>query len=48
MRWALKLQPFRFRIDAIPGVDNVGADWLSRSASVEMPLFTVDDLDMIH
>ena len=32
MRWALKLQPFRFRIEAIPGVDNVGADWLSRSA----------------
>ena len=34
MRWALKLQPFRFRIEAIPGVDNVGADWLSRSARV--------------
>ena len=32
MRWALKLQPFRFRVEAIPGVDNVGADWLSRSA----------------
>ena len=31
MRWALKLQPYRFRIEAIPGVDNVGADWLSRS-----------------
>ena len=24
MRWALKLQPFRFRVEAIPGVDNVG------------------------
>ena len=32
MRWALKLKPFRFRVEAIPGVDNVGADWLSRSA----------------
>ena len=38
MRWALKLQPFRFRVEAIPGVDNVGADWLSRSAVVGMPL----------
>ena len=24
MRWALKLQPFRFRVEDIPGVDNVG------------------------
>ena len=32
MCWALKLQPFRFRVEAIPGVDNVGADWLSRLA----------------
>ena len=38
MRWALKLQPFRFRVEAIPGVYNVGADWLSRSAWVGMPL----------
>ena len=31
MRWALSLQPFRFRIEAIPGVRNVGADFLSRA-----------------
>lgn len=30
MRWALSLQPFRFRIEAIPGAENVGADFLSR------------------
>ena len=30
MRWALKLQPYRFRIVAIRGRDNVGADYLSR------------------
>ncbi|XP_021346951.1 uncharacterized protein LOC110446237 [Mizuhopecten yessoensis] len=30
MRWALLLQPYRFRIRAIKGVDNVGADYLSR------------------
>ena len=30
MRWALALQPFRFRIEAIRGSDNVGADFLSR------------------
>ena len=30
MRWALSLQPFRFRIEAIRGSDNVGADFLSR------------------
>lgn len=30
MRWALSLQPYRFRIEAIKGTDNVGADYLSR------------------
>lgn len=30
MRWALQLQPYRFRIIAIKGSDNVGADYLSR------------------
>ena len=29
MRWALKLQPYQFRIVAIRGRDNVGADCLS-------------------
>ncbi|KAJ8022389.1 hypothetical protein HOLleu_37270 [Holothuria leucospilota] len=32
MRWALTLQPYRFRIQIIKGGDNVGADYLSRSA----------------
>ncbi|XP_033730041.1 uncharacterized protein LOC117319318 [Pecten maximus] len=31
MRWAMLLQPFRMRIKAIPGRDNVGADFLSRA-----------------
>ena len=30
MRWALSLQPYQFRIEAIKGSDNVGADYLSR------------------
>ena len=30
MRWAMRLQPYRFHITAIKGVDNVGADFLSR------------------
>ena len=30
MRWAMKLQPNRFRIVAIRGRDNLGADYLSR------------------
>ena len=30
MRWAMKLQPYRFRIIAIRGQDNLGADFLSR------------------
>ena len=30
MRWALILQPYRFTIRAIKGVQNVGADFLSR------------------
>ena len=30
MRWALKIQPYRFRIIAIRGQDNLGADYLSR------------------
>ena len=32
MRWALSLQPFRYRVEAIPGSENVGADFLSRIA----------------
>ena len=31
MRWALGLQPYRIRIIAIKGSDNVGADFLSRN-----------------
>ena len=30
MRWALKLQPFHYRIEVIPGKNNIGADFLSR------------------
>ena len=30
MRWALVLQPYRMKISAIPGRENVGADYLSR------------------
>ena len=30
IRWALKLQPYRFRIVAIRGQDKLGADYLSR------------------
>ena len=30
MRWALALQPYRMRIEAIKGSQNVGADFLSR------------------
>ena len=31
MRWALSLQPFRYRLESIRGIDNVGADYLSRA-----------------
>ena len=31
LRWALSLQPYRFRIECIKGSDNVGADYLSRN-----------------
>ena len=34
MRWALKLQPYQFRILAIRGQDNVGADFLSRKSAI--------------
>ena len=34
MRWALALQPYRFKIEAIKGSDNVGADFLSRSTNI--------------
>ena len=30
MRWALALQPYRYRTESIRGTDNVGADYLSR------------------
>ena len=29
IRWALTLQPFRYRAESIKGSDNVGADYLS-------------------
>ena len=31
MRWALALQPYRFRVDSIKSSQNVGADFLSRT-----------------
>ena len=31
LRWALALQPYRFRIKVIKGTDNVGADYMSRN-----------------
>ena len=31
MRWALFLQNYQFRVEAIKGSQNVGADYLSRS-----------------
>ena len=31
MRWALQLQPYRFRLQSIKGKENVGADYLSRT-----------------
>lgn len=31
MRWALQLQPYSISIQAIPGTENVGADYLSRA-----------------
>ena len=31
MRWSLQLQPYRMTIEAIPGKDNLMADYLSRS-----------------
>ncbi|KAJ8026225.1 hypothetical protein HOLleu_34017 [Holothuria leucospilota] len=31
LRWALALQPYRFRVVTIKGSDNVGADYMSRS-----------------
>ena len=31
MRWAMFLQNYRFRVEAIKGSDNHGADYLSRA-----------------
>jgi hypothetical protein len=36
-RWAMQLQPFAYTIQAIPGKENVGADFLSRCGD-EAPL----------
>nr|XP_006821682.1 PREDICTED: uncharacterized protein LOC102800522 [Saccoglossus kowalevskii] len=35
MRWALSLQPYNYRIVAIKGSHNIGADYLSRSTGVK-------------
>jgi len=37
MRWALALQPFKFKTESIKGSDNVGADYLSRVHSEVSP-----------
>ena len=34
MRWSMVLQEFRFRLVAVKGRDNVGADFLSRESHV--------------
>ena len=33
-RWSLQLQPYSFTVESIPGKENVGADWLSRTEMV--------------
>jgi len=38
MRWALALQPFKFRTESIKGSDNVGADYFSRVEKHEEPI----------
>ena len=30
MRWALALQPYRYRLEVIKGSKNIGADYMSR------------------
>ena len=40
MRWALSLQPYRYRIEVIKGSKNVGADYMSRATEIK-----VDTLD---
>lgn len=37
MRWAMYLQQFSFTVRYIKGRDNVGADWLSRLSSEDLP-----------
>ncbi|XP_070203545.1 uncharacterized protein [Littorina saxatilis] len=36
MRWAIQLQQYSFTVKVIKGVDNVGADYMSRSICVNM------------
>ena len=39
MRWALALQPYKFRLEGIKGADNIGADFLSRMTTKKRPQF---------
>ena len=36
MRWALALQPYRYRLEVIKGSKNVGADYMSRSTQIKV------------
>ena len=36
MRWALALQPYRYRIEVIKGSKNVGADYMSRATEINV------------
>ncbi|KAJ8044259.1 hypothetical protein HOLleu_11669 [Holothuria leucospilota] len=43
MRWALSLQPYRYTVHAVKGIDNVVADYLSRCIQVEVPNSKADE-----
>ena len=36
MRWALALQPYRYRLEVIKGTKNVGADYMSRITDIDV------------
>ena len=46
MRWALALQPYRFRLVSIKGSENIGADVLSRFVSLCENYFHTLELKM--
>ena len=48
LNWALRLSQYNFKIEYVPGSENVEADFLSRNPNFEVNLLTLQEISDIH